>query len=135
MLSKDGEYDTKHTGSSAEINFHRIKVVSRYRARQLIVLCVCVGGGGGLGGGGYRMNKKMIQHCDTMIDVALTTPKYLCTNHGEQKRFFQFEIIINVLVSFFAFSLPCRAKRQYLLTLHVGRYCLLAYGMSLLPAL
>ena len=37
--------------------------------------------------------------------LTLTTLKYFCMNHGYQKDFFQFEIVIIVLVSSFGFIL------------------------------
>ena len=43
------------------------------------------------------------QEAMILCDLTLTTLKYFCINHGDQKRFFQFEIIANVSVSFFCF--------------------------------
>ena len=37
------------------------------------------------------------------MTFTLTAPKYFCINHGNQRFFIQFEIIINVLVSSFRF--------------------------------
>ena len=41
--------------------------------------------------------------CEFFVYLALTTLKYFCVIHGDQRFFFQFEIIINVLVSSFRF--------------------------------
>ena len=47
--------------------------------------------------------KKLI----TICDLTLTTLKYFCINHGNQRSFFQFEIIINVLVLSASFEYLC----------------------------
>ena len=39
--------------------------------------------------------------CLFSIILTLTTLKYLCINHENQRALFQFEIIITILVSFF----------------------------------
>ena len=51
---------------------------------------------------------KMLIHHIYVMGLTLTTLKYFCINHEDQRFFFQFEIIINVLVSSFRFIwIPC----------------------------
>ena len=47
----------------------------------------------------FKIDSIAVDYIDYIAVLTLTALNYFCINHG--KAFFQFEIIINVLVSFF----------------------------------